>query len=177
MLNKRKSRLMQSCCLGLSALAMGQFTMTPVLAAQPGQAITPIKHVIVIIGENRSFDHVFATYQPKGAGESVNNLLSEGIIQLDSSKNAVAGPNFAKAHQQSATDAGPADAFRLTPPKTNFPNDQLPSPLVGGPKVSYIPNACGSSTPITSCEASLTLAQESGSGGRAAAYQAPPPGG
>jgi phospholipase C len=26
---------------------------------------TPIKHVIVIIGENRTFDHVFATYQPK----------------------------------------------------------------------------------------------------------------
>src|ERR1700676_2348557 len=26
---------------------------------------SPIKHVIVIIGENRTFDHVFATYQPK----------------------------------------------------------------------------------------------------------------
>ncbi len=26
---------------------------------------TPIKHVIVIIGENRSFDHVYATYRPK----------------------------------------------------------------------------------------------------------------
>jgi phospholipase C len=26
---------------------------------------TPIKHVIVIIGENRTSDHVFATYQPK----------------------------------------------------------------------------------------------------------------
>src|ERR1039458_4462376 len=25
---------------------------------------TPIKHVIVIIGENRTFDHIFATYQP-----------------------------------------------------------------------------------------------------------------
>ena len=26
---------------------------------------TPIKHVIIIIGENRTFDHVFATYMPK----------------------------------------------------------------------------------------------------------------
>ncbi len=26
---------------------------------------TPIKHVIVIVGENRSFDHLFATYRPK----------------------------------------------------------------------------------------------------------------
>jgi len=25
---------------------------------------TPIQHVIVIIGENRTFDHVFATYKP-----------------------------------------------------------------------------------------------------------------
>lgn len=26
------------------------------------KTVTPIKHVIVIIGENRTFDHVFATY-------------------------------------------------------------------------------------------------------------------
>ena len=26
---------------------------------------TPIKHVILIIGENRTFDHLFATYQPR----------------------------------------------------------------------------------------------------------------
>jgi phospholipase C len=25
---------------------------------------TPIKHVIVIVGENRTFDHVFGTYKP-----------------------------------------------------------------------------------------------------------------
>jgi phospholipase C len=32
--------------------------------------------VIVLIGENRTFDHVFATYVPK-QGESVSNLLSK----------------------------------------------------------------------------------------------------
>ena len=42
---------------------------------------TPIKHVIVIIGENRTFDHVFATYQPDH-GETVSNLLSKGHRQL-----------------------------------------------------------------------------------------------
>jgi phospholipase C len=99
----------------------------------------------------------------------VRHLPAEGSRrerqqQLDTSKNAVPGPNFAQAHQEAATDAGPADAFLLTPAKTNFPSDQLPAPLVGGPKVSYIPNKCGTSTPITSCEASLTLAQESESG-------------
>ena len=41
---------------------------------------TPIKHVIVIIGENRTFDHIFATYKPK-PGQTVDNLLSKQIIR------------------------------------------------------------------------------------------------
>ena len=124
---------------------------------------SPIKHVIVIIGENRSFDHVFATYVPKRPGEKVFNLLSKGIIKLDSNNNALPGPNFQKAHQLSAQDVGTTDTFLLSPPKQTFPNDQLPAPLVGGPKVSYIPNECGS-TPITSCSASLALAKQSENG-------------
>jgi phospholipase C len=168
MQGKHKSRWLLGCRLTLSALALGQFTAGPVLAEDfgnhgGGQARTPIKHVIVIIGENRSFDHVFATYVPNRSGESVMNLLSQGIIKLDHSNNAVPGPNFEKAHQLSAKDNGPNDAFLLSPPKQNFPGDQLPAPLVGGPKVSYIPNQCGSS-PISSCEASLDLAQQSESG-------------
>ena len=43
---------------------------------------TPIKHVIVIIGENRTFDHIFATYKPV-AGQTVYNLLSKGIVNAD----------------------------------------------------------------------------------------------
>jgi phospholipase C len=170
MRTKRTSRILHACRIGLSALAMGQFSLAPALAEGPfppypadGQTKTPIKHVIVIIGENRSFDHVFATYVPKNPSQSVNNLLSEGIITLDSSKNAVAGPNFEKAHQLAASDTGPTDPFLLNPKKQTFPNDQLPAPLVGGPKVSYIPNECGSS-PITQCTASLTLAQQSETG-------------
>jgi phospholipase C len=169
MRGKHKSRWLQGCRLTLSALALGQFTVGPVLADDfrqhggGGQARTPIKHVIVIIGENRSFDHVFATYVPNRSGESVMNLLSQGIIKLDHRNNAVPGPNFEKAHQASAKDTGPNDAFLLSPPQQNFPGDQLPAPLVGGPKVSYIPNQCGSS-PISSCEASLDLAQQSESG-------------
>ena len=56
---------------------------------------TPIKHVIIIVGENRSFDHLYATYVPKSKSEKVLNLLSEGIINADGTP----GPNFAKAHQ------------------------------------------------------------------------------
>jgi phospholipase C len=172
--DKRKSRFLHGCHLGLSVLALGQFTLAPALAAEPpgfGEhpTQTPIKHVIVIIGENRSFDHVFATYVPKRPGQTVDNLLSEGIVKLDANKNAIAGPNFQKAHQLAAQDLGTTDAFLLSPPKQTFPNDQLPAPLVGGPTVSYIPNECGS-TPITECPASLTLAQQSESGLEASYY-------
>ena len=39
---------------------------------------TPIKHVIIIIGENRTFDHVFATYVPKSSSDTVWNLFRMG---------------------------------------------------------------------------------------------------
>jgi len=90
----------------------------------------------VIIGENRSFDHVFATYQPQ-PGQKVHNLLSEGIIALDADKNAVVGPNFDKAQQLAATDAGPTDSFLLSPPKKEFPKNILPAPLTGGASADY----------------------------------------
>jgi len=149
--------------VGLSALALAQlsFGATLASAAQTHDADTrtPIKHVIVIIGENRSFDHVFATYQPKN-GQTVNNLLSQGIVALDANKRAVPGPNFKKAQQLAASDT---DTFLLSPPKQEFPNNQLPAPLVGGPKVSYMPNQC-TDTPIEQCSASLQLAEQSESG-------------
>jgi phospholipase C len=72
---------------------------------------TPIKHVIMIIGENRTFDHVFATYQPN-AGQTVHNLLSEGIVKLDGTP----GPNVALAQQWRATDTV---AFSNSPDKTS----------------------------------------------------------
>ena len=55
---------------------------------------SPIKHVIVLIGENRTFDHLFATYVPQSR-DSVKNLFSEGIINLDGTP----GKNFKKAQQ------------------------------------------------------------------------------
>ena len=86
--------------VGLCAAAVLQLSLGATLAAEAQSADpstntrTPIKHVIVIIGENRSFDHVFATYQPKN-GESVWNLLSEGIVK----NSGAPGPNFYKAEQ------------------------------------------------------------------------------
>jgi phospholipase C len=166
---KFRSGLLGSCCMGLSALALGQLALGPAFAGgspSPADYYTqsPIKHVIVIIGENRSFDHVFATYNPKKAGVSVNNLLSEGIIKLDSSKNAIPGPNFNKAQQLAAKDDGSMDAFLLSPPKTTFPNNQLPAPLAGGPK------AC-TDNDFTQCLVTLSLAKQTESGLPADYYQ------
>jgi len=122
--------------------------------SRDNETATPIKHVIVIIGENRSFDHVFATYVPKTPGVHVRNLLSEGIVKADGTP----GPNFYKATQQAATDQQP-DAFLLDPEKTNFPKDVLPAPLVGGPKDSYVTGD------------SLTLAKQSENGLTDAGYE------
>src|ERR1700736_5075431 len=59
---------------------------------------SPIKHVIVLIGENRGLDHTFGVYRPKGEGQTISNLLSRGIVKEDGSP----GPNFALAQQFSA---------------------------------------------------------------------------
>ena len=56
---------------------------------------TPIKHVIVVVGENHTFDNVFATYVPK-AGQTVDNLLSKGIITATGAP----GPNFSLGRQR-----------------------------------------------------------------------------
>ncbi len=171
--NRLAPHVLKALRVGLASLALFQMCIVPTIAAADEaqgdhrhhhDTQTPIKHVIVIIGENRSFDHVFATYVPANPKESVRNLLSEGIVSLDSNLNAIPGPNFEKAHQLAAADTGTNDPFLLSPPKQQFPNDQLPAPLVGGPKVSYIPNKCAVGTPITQCQASLTLAQQSESG-------------
>jgi phospholipase C len=94
---------------------------------------TPIKHVIVIIGENRTFDHVFATYKPKN-GESIDNLLSKGIVNEDGTP----GPNFSKASQSSAIDTS-ADGFQMSP-SGNTPYAVLPPALAGGYATAPFPD-------------------------------------
>src|SRR6516164_1237722 len=88
---------------------------------------TPIKHVIIIIGENWTFDSLFATYVSK-SGDAVWDLLSEKIVNPDGTP----GPMYSKAVQSSAS------AFhtsQLDPPKT--PYLTLPPAIVGGPFTPY----------------------------------------
>ena len=50
------------------------------ICQKPTPTATPIQHVIVVIGENRSFDNLFATFQPADTTQHVWNLLSQGIV-------------------------------------------------------------------------------------------------
>src|SRR5579871_1059951 len=118
--------LRRSCVIPACLALLQNFAASAAFAAQPrdSNTVTPIKHVIVIVGENRTFDHLFATYQPAGA-DTVNNLLSEGIVRADGSP----GLHYSQAHQYSASDTA---SYEISPsPKTLFTN--LPAQLNGGP--------------------------------------------
>jgi phospholipase C len=108
----------------LTALAT-QGTVAADPARASGTTQTPIKHVIVVIGENRTFDHVFGTYTPHPS-QSILNLLSEGIIKADGSP----GPNFAAAKQFTT---GAQTSYYIgvaSTPKTAY--SVLPAPTLGG---------------------------------------------
>src|ERR1700740_3646718 len=92
-----------------------------VAAAAP--ASTPIEHVIVLVGENRTFDNLYGVYQPR-KGQTVSNLLSKKIVNKDGTP----GPRFADAAQKLGLSAGP-----YTPtPEFNGVYGILPQPWAGG---------------------------------------------
>jgi len=86
---------------------------------------TPIKHVIVLIGENRTFDHIFATYVPR-KGESVSNLLSKGIINADGTP----GPHFARAQQFESVPPFRSKFFVSLNDNEKAPYQTLPQPTL-----------------------------------------------
>jgi acid phosphatase len=86
-------------------------------------AATPIEHVIVVVGENRTFDNLYGTYEAR-QGQSVANLLSKRIVNRDGSP----GPRFADAAQKTAQASG---AYTPTPP-LNGAFERLPQPYAAG---------------------------------------------
>jgi phospholipase C len=109
-------------------------------AAHRAKTDTPIKHLIVIIGENRTFDHIYATYQPR-RGQSVANLLSKGIILA----NGAAGPNFAISRQFQINQPYPSKYFidaAATAGKTAYQKSPG-TPIFPAPNTAYIPSAPG----------------------------------
>jgi phospholipase C len=98
-------------------------------AAASAKTQSPIKHVIILIGENRGLDHTFGVYTPKGKKQTISNLLSKGIVNADGSP----GPNF-KLGQQFSVAAQPA--YYVGAPnsaKTPYgPNNIMPQPNTNG---------------------------------------------
>src|ERR1700722_10547021 len=119
-------------------------------AAAEGTTRTPIKHVIIIIGENRTFDHIFATYTPVNKKDTVLNLLSQKIIKADGTP----GTEYDKARQSSAKDGL---IYELSPGH-RAPYKALPPALSGGPSTPFGCQVLGITTG-TSCVTSANIAQ------------------
>jgi phospholipase C len=122
----------QFAVFAVAACSVWGLTGAGAIAANAVDAIataSPIKHVIIIVGENRSFDHLFATYVSKIAGEGIQNLLSEKIVNADGTP----GPNFARAHQYKITSApNGGKYFSSADLKDKTLYITLPAPDVGG---------------------------------------------
>jgi phospholipase C len=142
---QRRNRGRFHAALAVSAVALLALGAASVGNTAPGpddkdQATpaTPIKHVIVMIGENRSFDHVFGTYQPKH-GEKISNLLSKGIVRPDGTP----GRNFADAAQKTVA---PQSTFFIGAATGKTPYQILPPPDTNGAPQAQSPT----SPPFTS---------------------------
>jgi phospholipase C len=131
--------------LGLGTAAMGG-AVDPVAAVKTA---SPIKRVIILIGENRGLDHTFGTYTPAGKGQTISNLLSKGIVNADGSP----GPNYALAQQYSVA---PQPSYYIGAPdiaKTpyNTSTNPMPQPTTGGAPTGpngFYPYTAGYSPPM-----------------------------
>src|SRR5271169_6927682 len=99
----RRCSAAQSTLVAAAVLLLG----APAGAETLPATTTPIQHLIVVVGENLSFDNLFGTYEPR-RGTAVHNLLSEEIANRDGSP----GPNFARAAQRRAEVH---DLYEVTP--------------------------------------------------------------
>src|SRR5215469_14424155 len=94
-----------------TAAAAGLSVLLPCGLAVAGdddgqKTATPIKHVIILIAENWTFDGIFATYQPKSK-ETVANLLSRGVVTA----NGDPGPDFDYSAQYQINQPYPTTYF------------------------------------------------------------------
>jgi acid phosphatase len=128
----------------LQGSALALLALISPASTAPAQTATPIEHLIVVVGENLSFDNLFGTYRPR-SNATIRNLLSQGIVNSDGQP----GPEFKKAAQRRAEVR---DTYQVTPrivgtygdlprPGTtyaiglprNVPDARFPSLLPNGP--------------------------------------------
>jgi len=118
---------------GLLGVSLATLALSPSVRAEDAnnhiRTASPIKHVFIIVGENRSFDHLFATYVPKSRGERVLNLLSEHIVKADGTPDE----NFDMAHQFQVTSAPNGASFFISAGSAKKSlYSTLPAPDLGG---------------------------------------------
>jgi phospholipase C len=132
---KMKNRKLKSTLLSTAALMVvaAAFTSTGSIAGNNAKAPavtadmlptkTPIKHLIVVFNENRSFDHYFGTYpnaiNPEGepvfepnknTPSGINNLLSnEALLSNNPNLNAANGTGASNPFRLDRTQANTAD--------------------------------------------------------------------
>jgi len=122
---------------------------------------TPIQHVIIVVGENHTFDNLFGTYQAVG-GQHVDNLLSRGIVNADGTP----GPHHELAAQRIGRALGPYHPVTesigqyptLPRPYTTYallqpqgvPDLRFPADMPNGPfQISrYVPFAAYTGDPV-----------------------------
>ncbi len=119
-----------------AALSLSLVAATAVAAGggpnDPAEAVateSPIKHVIILIGENRGLDHTFGVYKPKGREQTISNILSKGIVNEDGSPgaNVALAQQFLVAPQAQYYTGAPAAA------KSAYGNTgQMPQPNTNG---------------------------------------------
>lgn len=149
--------------MNLSCKVAVSTTLIAVAVAQAwaAETATPIQHVIVVVGENHTFDNLFGTYRPR-AGQSIDNLLSKGIVNADGTP----GPQFHRAAQRIGISDGKYRASTeskgkydsLPQPYTTYgiglpqgvPDTRFPTNMPNGPfQISkYVPYAAYTGDPV-----------------------------
>jgi hypothetical protein len=146
-MNERRKQIVAICAL--AGMFGGQLVSAGVDRARPQngdqdrvreerrgpRTATPIKHVIVLIGENRTFDNVYGTYKPKH-GQQVSNLLSKGIVNADGTP----GPNRGLARQFKVGTINPVSYF-ISTSKLMTPNKTAYAPFLPRPEAGSAPPA------------------------------------
>ena len=151
----RERAIVSMLCATLTSFATPTSARTPGSDDDPhGQKTeTPIKHVIVLIGENRTFDHLFATYVSP-SGDSVRNLLSEEIIKADGTP----GKHFDKAAQFQAVAPFRTKYFISLNNNEKAPYQTLPGPTLNfAPTSPFVPTILEGSPILPAVEPSLEV--------------------
>ncbi|MDD5577908.1 MAG: alkaline phosphatase family protein [Methylobacter sp.] len=114
-------KLKKLTALGVSVTLLSPYCAVAGQSHSHAETETPIEHLIVIVGENHTFDNIYGAYQPKNR-QKVSNLLAKHIINKDGTP----GPAFFLSAQQKALDYS-NDGYSISPVKTG-PYLSLPQP-------------------------------------------------